>query len=159
MRGVGVFALALALMAAPAVAVQSGNLGDISYRITSPSPAGLWMTANHNAVVRVLACGQDLCGQVVGLAIGPHDPMPKDWRGQPQCGLTIFEVTPAQGDGQPMWKGTILDPRSGSEYGAEVKLAQPAVLELRGYLGLPIFGETQSWTPFYGQIGDSCRIE
>jgi uncharacterized protein (DUF2147 family) len=123
-------------------------------------PAGLWRTANGNAVVQIAPCGQDLCGQIVGLVVGPNAPMPTDWTGAPQCGLTIFRTAPRVDDGQVVaWSGTILDPRNGSQYRARIKLSPPDQLELRGYIGLPIFGSTQTWSPYRGAVPADCRLQ
>jgi uncharacterized protein (DUF2147 family) len=124
------------------------------------SPTGLWMTANHNAVVQIAPCGADLCGRIVGTVLGPNDPTPTDWTGAPQCGLTIFRTAPQRNDdGTTEWDGTILDPRDGSHYGARITLSSSTQLQLRGYLGLPIFGQTQTWTPYNRPVAANCRIQ
>jgi uncharacterized protein (DUF2147 family) len=42
--------------------------------------------------------------------------------------------------------GHILDPDEGEIYKAEMKLKdQGAKLELRGYIGVPLLGRTQTW--------------
>jgi len=121
------------------------------------SPTGMWSTANHNAVVRITPCGPDLCGTIVGLARGPSDPAPTDWRGGTQCGLTIIKTAP-DGSGDQVWNGSILDPRDGSVYNAQLRLDPAHHLLLRGYIGLPIFGQTQTWTAYNGPTGPDCRI-
>jgi uncharacterized protein (DUF2147 family) len=123
------------------------------------SPTGLWATANHNAVVEITPCGPDLCGRIVGLARSPAAPAPTDWRGGSQCGLTIIRTAPAtDGSGDQVWRGSILDPRDGAVYHAQIRLDPAHHLLLRGYVGLPIFGETQTWTAYNGPTGPNCRI-
>jgi uncharacterized protein (DUF2147 family) len=140
---IGIFALILASCAAFSPAC-------------SASPSGLWATANRSAVVEVASCGPDLCGRIVGLVRNPGDPVPTDWQGAPQCGLTIFRTEPSGG---AAWTGTILDPRDGNIYHARITMDQSNHLLLRGYLGIPLFGETQTWTRYIGQTGPDCQVE
>lgn len=122
--------------------------------------AGRWITAQHNAVIQIFPCGGHMCGDIVGLVpAGPGNGMPTDWQGRPQCGLTIINTAPAlDADGTPVWQGTVLDPRNGSVYQAQIKLDQERHLELHGYIGLPIFGQTQTWTPYSGRTLSDCRL-
>jgi len=122
------------------------------------APEGLWLTASGNAVVRVSDCGGDLCGQIVGLVLAPNEPMPTGWNGVSQCGLTIFRTAPVSAT-PAVWTGTILDPRNGSHYGARVAVDQSGRLRLRGYLALPIFGATQTWTRYNGDVPADCRLQ
>ena len=79
----------------PAAHAQNAPSANTAWRMPDAhNPIGLWLTANGNAVVQIAPCGQDLCGQIVGLVLGPNDPMPTDWTGAPQCGLTIFRTAP-----------------------------------------------------------------
>jgi uncharacterized protein (DUF2147 family) len=48
-------------------------------------------------------------------------------------------------DGDSWDGGTILDPQSGSTYRCHVKLASRDALEVRGYVGIPLLGRTQTW--------------
>jgi uncharacterized protein (DUF2147 family) len=123
-------------------------------------PTGRWITAQHNAVIQIFPCGADMCGDIVGLVpANPDAGMPTDWQGRPQCGLTIINTAPAtDADGTPVWRGTVLDPRNGSVYQAKIKLDQDRHLELHGYIGLPIFGQTQTWTPYSGRTLSDCRL-
>jgi uncharacterized protein (DUF2147 family) len=43
------------------------------------------------------------------------------------------------------WKGTIYDPESGKTYNSQIKLVNENTLELTGYVGLPMFGLTETW--------------
>ncbi len=124
------------------------------------APTGRWITPAHNAVIQIFPCGGNLCGDIVGLVpAGPGASMPTDWQGRPQCGLTIINTAPAtDASGNPVWQGTVLDPRDGSVYQAQIKLDQDRHLELHGYLGLPIFGQTQTWTPYSGRTLSDCRL-
>ncbi len=49
--------------------------------------------------------------------------------------------------GQNLWKdGTILDPHNGKTYRCELALGKDGkTLTVRGYIGLPIFGRSQTW--------------
>ncbi len=124
------------------------------------SPVGLWMTASRNAIVQIAPCGADICGRIVGTVLGPNDPTPTDWTGAPQCGLTIFRTTPRDdGNGNITWNGSILDPRDGGQYDARITLNPDGTLALRGYIGLPIFGRSQDWTPYEGPLTQNCRLE
>lgn len=42
--------------------------------------------------------------------------------------------------------GTIYDPRNGKTYECEVTLEYDGTLEVRGYVGLPLYGKTVVWT-------------
>jgi uncharacterized protein (DUF2147 family) len=123
------------------------------------APTGLWATASHDAVIQIAPCGQDLCGQIVGMVLQPQDPTPKDWAGASQCGLTIIQAAPDSDDsGQADWTGSVVNPRNGSTYHVILRVNAAHQLLLRGYVGLPIFGQTQSWTPYNGTLAENCRL-
>jgi len=124
------------------------------------TPTGRWMTANQQAVIQISPCGQGLCGQIVGIAVAhPGDKMPMDWQGHPQCGLTILQTAPAaDASGQTVWVGQVQDPRSGAIYHAQLMFDALRHLVLHGYLGLPIFGQTQTWTPYAGRTLANCKL-
>ena len=46
-----------------------------------------------------------------------------------------------------MWTdGTIYDPKTGKEYSCKAEMKKNNVLEVRGYIGVSIFGRTDTWT-------------
>jgi uncharacterized protein (DUF2147 family) len=122
-----------------------------------PGPVGLWLTQNEGGVVQIDRCDSALCGRIAGIVFDhPDDAMPLDYRGQPQCGLTI--VDHAASDGEGVWSGRITDPRDGSVYGAQIRLEGQDRLLLRGYLGIPLLGQTQTWTRYTGPLREGCRL-
>jgi len=127
----------------------------------TPTPTGRWITADHSAVIQIFPCGADYCGQIVGIALAhPGDPMPRDWQGQPQCGEIILETAPMTNNltGAINWVGTLRDPRNGSLYQASIAVDADRQLRLHGYLGLPLFGQTQTWAPYAGRTLLGCRL-
>ena len=136
--------LGLLLMAVPASA--------------APSPAGTWLTQNREGVVRVYFCGAALCADVAGLMIDhPSDPTPTDYRGVSQCHLPL--ITDAQPVAANLWKGHIADPRNGRVYGVEMRLDAHGNLAIRGFLGIPLLGQTQTWTRYAGRVPPDCRLQ
>jgi uncharacterized protein (DUF2147 family) len=150
-----VFRLALLAMI-----LSFGLSAGASLAAQTADPTGRWITAQHDAVIQIFPCGGNMCGDIVGLVpAGPSAGMPKDWQGRPQCGMTIIKTAPAtDANGAPVWQGTVLDPRNGSVYQAQIKLDQSRHLELHGYVGLPIFGQTQTWMPYSGRTLANCRL-
>ncbi|MCO4753527.1 MAG: DUF2147 domain-containing protein [Bacteriovoracaceae bacterium] len=50
-------------------------------------------------------------------------------------------------DGDDEWvDGNIYDPKSGKTYSAQMELEDSDTLELRGYVGMPLFGRTTTWS-------------
>ncbi|MXP64840.1 DUF2147 domain-containing protein [Roseomonas sp. M0104] len=119
------------------------------------SPIGQWLIPDGEGVIEIGSCGRSLCGWITGMALGsPGEPVPRDAYGRPQCGLQILTMQP---DGE-VWRGTIMDPRDGAVWRAEMWLGTDGNLRLRGYLGIPLLGRTQTWTPFAGRILPGCRL-
>ena len=133
---------------------------DTSWKMSSETPTGRWMTPSHDAVIQIAPCGADVCGQIVGMVLAPTDPVPRDWAGASQCNLTIIRAAPQREyDGRVIWRGIIIDPRDGSAYHAQMIIGADHQLKLRGYVGLPIFGRTQSWVSYTGpEAAADCRL-
>jgi uncharacterized protein (DUF2147 family) len=119
-------------------------------------PRGTWLTANGHGVVEIDRCGDALCGRIVGIERGPTDPMPTDVQGRPQCGLTIITDEKPEADGT--WLGQVIDPRDGGRYQAKLWLDQNGNLKLRGFIGIPALGATQTWQRFTGHLAKECRL-
>jgi len=70
---------------------------------------------------------------------------PGAMKGAPMLGLTI--VTGMKHHGAKYEDGHILDPRDGSVYNAQLEVSPDGQkLFLRGYIGMPVLGQTKTWT-------------
>jgi uncharacterized protein (DUF2147 family) len=50
-------------------------------------------------------------------------------------------------DGDNVWTdGTIYDPESGNDYSCKITMEKPTHLQVRGYIGISLFGRTEVWT-------------
>lgn len=112
-----------------------------------PTVLGYWREPG-GSVIRIAPCDRELCVEIIGLSAGNHpvtdlrNPDPR-LRNRPLCGLRIgsgfVEVDP-----QHARSGHLYDPRSGRTYSGQMT-AEGNFLQLRGYIGLPMFGRTQTW--------------
>jgi uncharacterized protein (DUF2147 family) len=117
---------------------------------------GRWLTPEGDAVVEIGPCDNGLaCGWIVGLRedVAPagaplqdgRNPDP-ELRGRPICGLRMIEGLRRAAPGE--WvDGRLYNSRDGKTYAGQVQVGADGRLTLRGYVGLPIFGESQVWTP------------
>ena len=120
-------------------------------------PTGIWFTEDKHGVVQITPCGNDaLCGIIVGLTANPQGVLPRNFQGTPQCKLTLLKDLRLEDDGR--WHGTVTNPEDGQTYDAEVWVAEDGNMRLRGYIGLPLLGSTQTWPPFDGKLQDDCRF-
>jgi len=122
------------------------------------SPAGLWKTVDDNtkkekSLVRIVESGGVFTGKVEKVIDpdSPKDAVCKDCtderKGQPVLGMTIIRnMKQSYGDKAVFEGGDVLDPNNGKVYKAKLKLIDNgSKLEVRGYIGLPMLGRTQTW--------------
>lgn len=119
------------------------------------TPVGLWNTINDKdgkpeAVVEIREVNGQLSGVVRQLLVeaDPQDSIcgkcTDDRKGQRVIGMEILRHMHRDGD---EWTGgEILDPENGKTYHATLKLTDGGrKLLVRGYIGLPIFGRSETW--------------
>ena len=138
-------AFALALWTAPAAAADV---------------LGTWATAEEKSHVEIVACPdapEKLCGTIVWLK-QPNDEagVPKTdknnpdeaLRSRPIVGLPLLSGFEPDITEAGRWtEGKIYNPEDGETYSCTMELLPDGRLEVRGYVGLPIFGKSQIWTP------------
>ncbi|MGX4642973.1 DUF2147 domain-containing protein [Massilia sp. SYSU DXS3249] len=120
------------------------------------SAVGLWKTIDDEtgkpkALVRVTEENGALQGKIEKLFRGPNeDQNPKctectdSRKNQPIIGMTIVSGLKKEGD--EYTGGEILDPAKGKVYKSKATLRDGGrKLEVRGYIGAPMFGRSQVW--------------
>jgi uncharacterized protein (DUF2147 family) len=121
-----------------------------------PTAAGVWQQVGDDGKVGALVTISEENGVYVGrlsqLFPEPgEDPnpicteCPGDKRNRPILGLVFIEGM--KRSGLDYEDGTILDPETGKVYRATMHLSPDGTrLTVRGYIGLEIFGKSQTWT-------------
>jgi uncharacterized protein (DUF2147 family) len=120
------------------------------------SPVGLWKTIDDasgkpTALIRIMDNQGELQGKIEKLFRSPEeDQNPKcslcqDARkDQPMIGMTI--LTGLRKHGDEYSGGEILDPKNGKVYKSKLSVQEGGrKLEVRGYIGVPMFGRSQVW--------------
>lgn len=114
---------------------------------------GTWLTADGKAHVEIFQCGDRYCGKIVWLSEPLENGLPKRdkenpdeaLRDRPILGLVLMRDFSYEGDAT--WAGgKVYDPESGDEYQGKMTLQDAKTLDLRGYVLLPLFGRTETWT-------------
>lgn len=128
------------------------------------SVMGTWLTASGVAQVRLGPCPDaasgPLCGFIVGL-INPKGPdgqvvapdVATDYRNENPSlrsrkviGMPLIWGFKKTADPNAFEDGKIYNGENGKTYNANISLQPDGKLRLRGYVGTPMFGETQLWT-------------
>jgi uncharacterized protein (DUF2147 family) len=125
-----------------------------------PSAPGLWLVADKKGIIEIYPCGPDMCGRIVWMdePLRPDGSIKRDdhnpdaaLRSRTICGLPL--MTGFKPAGPNEWEeGRIYDPVEGSTYHAEMRLENPNLLRLRGYVLLPLIGRSQLWTRVTGDF-------
>ena len=72
-----------------------------------------------------------------------HNPDPKK-RGRATTGIVLIWHLTCDEDGEYS-DGYVYNPRDGKTYRMNVKLIDLDTLKIRGFLGIPLLGQTQTW--------------
>lgn len=115
---------------------------------------GFWRTGDGKGVVQIYKQGNMYFGKIIWLA-EPNDPAtgkPKTdvknedekLRSRPIIGLVnlrdfVYKKKNHWDD------GNIYDPKSGNDYSCKIEMIDDNTLEVRGYVGVSLFGRTDTW--------------
>jgi uncharacterized protein (DUF2147 family) len=119
-------------------------------RATTPSPdaiVGEWWTEGNEGRIRFVRSPD---GTYSGILVGGKDPGTdvnnKDpaLRKRPLLGtVLIWHLRPDDGE---YVDGYVYNPRNGETYRMKAELTGKTTLEVRGYLGISLLGQSQTWT-------------
>lgn len=127
------------------------------YALAQTTPVGLWKTIDDDgktekSLVRISENGGMLSGTIEKI----FDPAKQDSKcdkctderkDKPTLGMVILRNIKQDHDDKALWDGgEILDPKDGKVYKARLKIVDAGKkLEMRGYIGMPLLGRTQTW--------------
>ena len=130
----------------------------LSAAAQATSPAGLWRTIDDStkkdkSLVRIVETNGVYSGKVEKIVDpdSPKDAVCKDCsderKDKPVVGMTILRNVKASADDNAVFEGgDILDPNNGKVYRVKLKLIDNgSKLDVRGYIGTPMLGRTQTW--------------
>lgn len=120
------------------------------------TPAGLWKTIDdatkaEKSLVRITDAGGVYTGKIEKILTNKTDAKctlcTDERKDQPVQGMTIVRNVKAAAGDDNLWDGgEILDPNDGKTYKVRMKLADGGKkLDVRGYIGAPMLGRTQTW--------------
>ena len=119
----------------------------------SDTPVGLWKTIDDDtkqarSLVRITENGGQLSGKIEKILSDKPDAVCDACSGElkdkPVLGMMILRGLKK---GSDWWEGgTILDPNNGKTYRSQARTVDGgAKLEVRGYIGTPLLGRSQTW--------------
>lgn len=129
----------------------------------SVTAEGYWLTENKRSVIRIVPCADDaakLCGHIHwvipgGLEFDIKNP-DETKRSRSTCGLPI--LTDFKKQSATMWgDGKIYKADDGDIYNATMQLLPNGNLIVRGYVGMPLFGKSQTWTRVSTTEYQACK--
>ena len=114
---------------------------------------GVWKNGEGTGMVQIYKKGDKYFGKLVWLKV------PNDANGKPRTDINNpeekLQSRPLKGlenlrefvfKGENKWEeGNIYDPKTGNDYSCEMKLVDENTLEVRGYIGVSLFGRTDVW--------------
>ena len=123
-------------------------------QIKADDIAGIWLTGGKEpAKIQIYKSDEEFYGKIIGLKnptnngkqkVDNNNP-DKEKQSNPIIGLVILKGFKFDGDDE--WKGgDIYDPESGKTYSSYIYLKDKNTLKVRGYIGISLFGRTETWT-------------
>lgn len=114
---------------------------------------GVWKNGEGTGLIQIYKKGEKYFGKVVWLKVANNpDGTPRTdvnnpdekLRTRPLKGLENLRDFSYKADNK--WEGgNIYEPKSGNDYSCEIKLVDDNTLEVRGFIGVSLFGRTDVW--------------
>jgi uncharacterized protein (DUF2147 family) len=141
------------------LAIACALAGAALSALAQTTPAGLWKTVDdgtkkEKSLVRIVETNGVFSGKVEKIIDpdAPKDATCKDCtderKDKPVVGMTIIRNVKQSADDKNVFEGgDILDPNNGKVYKVKLKLTDNgSKLDVRGYIGAPLLGRTQTWS-------------
>jgi len=114
---------------------------------------GVWKNGEGTGMVQVYKNGDKYFGKLVWLKVpNDADGKPRTDVNNPEANLKTRQLKGLENlrdfafKGENKWEGgRIYDPKTGSDYSCEMKLIDANTLEVRGFIGVSLFGRTDVW--------------
>jgi len=121
---------------------------------------GLWLTGNGKGKIQIFKGNDGLFHGKIAWMTDPledgkpkldkHNPDPSK-RKTPILGLQLMRGF--RFEGERVWvDGKIYDPERGSDYSCKITLVNENTLNVRGFIGLSLFGRTDTWKRVQGKL-------
>ncbi|MBD2701670.1 DUF2147 domain-containing protein [Spirosoma sp. BT702] len=121
----------------------------------SEAVVGTWLNGTKKGHIQIYKQGGTYFGKLIWIS-EPNDPAtgkPKtdsrntdvSKRSRPLMNMVLMYNFKYDGDN--VWSdGKIYNPEDGKEYNCKMTLQDANTLQVRGYVGISLFGKTQTWT-------------
>jgi uncharacterized protein (DUF2147 family) len=125
----------------------------ISFANNPDAILGVWKNGEGTGLVQIYKKGDKYYGKIVWLKVANNaDGTPRTDINNPEEKL---KTRPLKGlenlrdfkhSGDKKWEGgQIYDPKTGNDYSCEMTLVDDNTLEVRGFIGISLFGRTDVW--------------
>jgi uncharacterized protein (DUF2147 family) len=125
--------------------------------LAQDTPAGVWKTIDDDgktekSIVRISETNGVFSGKIEKVFDPAKqnavcDQCSDERKGMPMVGFAVIRNVKANADDKALWDGgDITDPNNGKVYKVRIKPVEGGKkLEVRGYVGAPLLGKTQTW--------------
>ncbi|HKP64551.1 MAG TPA: DUF2147 domain-containing protein [Polyangiales bacterium] len=148
-----VFLLSAALVALVAVA---GSHGQARHKPGDEILGEWWTEGNQGRILMKRASDGTFLGKTTCcVPVKPsedhpaqdvHNPNPKQ-RSRSTVGIILIWKLTYEGDGEYA-DGYVYNPRDGKTYRIDMEVVDRNTVKIRGYIGIPLLGQTQTWKRF-----------
>jgi|ERR1041385_1414451 uncharacterized protein (DUF2147 family) len=118
--------------------------------------SGVWLNADKDAHIKIYPSNGKYYGMIVWLKnpidtvtgkpkLDKHNSDPVLAK-RPILNLEILKDLVFNADDQEWTDGEVYDPKSGNTYSLTCSLSDKNTMQLRGYMGISLFGRTDIWT-------------
>ncbi len=119
----------------------------VNSSVSAQDISGIWLTAGKEAKIEIVLIDHN---KYEGRLIWTADDSEKS---KNAIGALIIKDFKKIGDN--LYKGTITDINKNRTYNATIKMVNSEIIDVRGYVGISLFGRTEKWHRTLLQPNDS----